>query len=727
MPETVDRSEFHLGLTMSGAISAGAYTAGVFDFLIQALDEWERARRGEIAAVDPGAIPDHRVGLKVISGASAGAITAAVGAVALADADQQPLFFDAGKTRIKCYLPKLYDAWVVRPTLVAEAAGANDFLTTTDLSGNVSEADDFSRTSLTGKPAKKASPPVTSLLNSRLLDEIAKAALDVKTVRPPRAYVSETLHIYLTLTNLRGVPYQIFFAGGDYHMMSHGDRVHYAVAGVGAWKTESAFSDIDRSRDINSAWLQNSNQDRQAWKDFTICALASAAFPVGLSPRQIYTATTEYSGAIPGDAKFRRFPDEALANLGNIQPPWPDGLSDFPFMTADGGTIDNDPFQYARFALKKKDNLLGANEPDLARADRAVIMVSPFPPEKPVQAASKPAPDIFSIASALLPSLIDQARFKPSELALAADPAYASRYLIAPRRVAADGKIALYPMASGLLGGFGGFVALSFRDHDFQLGRRNCQRFLQGTFALPPENEIISSWPASAPKDQFKAKQTQAEIAAREPDSFCVIPLFGTATEETLLPDWPRISQAQFDTLQTRIAGRFDAVAPKFLEENVAAPLRNLLQFAARPPSRFGIGLIRDKALTFVEAAILSDLVRRDQIETFANLPASAGLDDDDLRLILAELITPDRQPRSVLDIARSIPPAKAAVLSPSKIAQALEELRGTAGQPCQVWKAPWPDENGQAVYGLKNRLPNLMSRALDWTKGAIRQFKPAP
>jgi hypothetical protein len=49
---------------------------------------------------------------------------------------------------------------------------------------------------------------VTSLLNSRLLDAIAHAALDVKHVTDsPRPYISKTLHIYMTLSNLRGVPY----------------------------------------------------------------------------------------------------------------------------------------------------------------------------------------------------------------------------------------------------------------------------------------------------------------------------------------------------------------------------------------------------------------------------------------------------------------------------------------------------------------------------------------
>jgi hypothetical protein len=31
---------FEIGLVMAGAVSAGAYTAGVVDFLIQALDQW---------------------------------------------------------------------------------------------------------------------------------------------------------------------------------------------------------------------------------------------------------------------------------------------------------------------------------------------------------------------------------------------------------------------------------------------------------------------------------------------------------------------------------------------------------------------------------------------------------------------------------------------------------------------------------------------------------------
>jgi hypothetical protein len=128
-------------------------------------------------------------------------------------------------------------------------------------------------------------------------------------------------------------------------------------------------------------------------------------------------------------------------------------------------------------------------------------MVSPFPELKPIKPEGRPGSDVVSIFSALLPALIDQARFKPSEIILAADPRQGGRYLIGPSRATTvkeetrDGsgevvtpkveKEEPYGIASGLFGGFGGFVARSFRDHDFQLGRRNCQRFLKTPSRCP--------------------------------------------------------------------------------------------------------------------------------------------------------------------------------------------------------------------------------------------------
>lgn len=44
-------------------------------------------------------------------------------------------------------------------------------------------------------------------------------------------------------------------------------------------------------------------------------------------------------------------------------------------------------------------------------------------------------------------------------------------------------------MAAESLGGFGGFLSRKFRRFDFQLGRRNCQKFLKDHFVLPLEGK----------------------------------------------------------------------------------------------------------------------------------------------------------------------------------------------------------------------------------------------
>lgn len=127
---------FTLGLTLSGAVSAGAYTAGVLDFLIQALDAWERAEA-------PGK-PDHRVVIEVIAGASAGAITGGLGVVALSrglsptpfaagvTAGNYPCAAGAAPQPWACVLPALWRTWVELPDMIGPADGPG-LLRTDDL------------------------------------------------------------------------------------------------------------------------------------------------------------------------------------------------------------------------------------------------------------------------------------------------------------------------------------------------------------------------------------------------------------------------------------------------------------------------------------------------------------------------------------------------------------------------------------------------------------------
>src|SRR5215469_9698509 len=86
---------------MAGAISAGAYTAGVLDFLTESLDEWHKAKaRGEH-------VPAHDVSIEVIAGASAAGMCAAISAVMLQEDIEH--IRDTSKTGTA---NRLYESWV---------------------------------------------------------------------------------------------------------------------------------------------------------------------------------------------------------------------------------------------------------------------------------------------------------------------------------------------------------------------------------------------------------------------------------------------------------------------------------------------------------------------------------------------------------------------------------------------------------------------------------------
>ena len=49
-------------------------------------------------------------------------------------------------------------------------------------------------------------------------------------------------------------------------------------------------------------------------------------------------------------------------------------------------------------------------------------------------------------------------------------------------------------LAFVVLAGFAGFVHEQLRMHDYQLGRRNCQKFLADHFHLHVDNPIVAPW-----------------------------------------------------------------------------------------------------------------------------------------------------------------------------------------------------------------------------------------
>ena len=453
---------FELGLVMAGAISAGAYTAGVMDFLLQALDAWHRVKQSPEKNV-----LRHEVRIKALSGASAGGMTAGVLAAALGRPIEPVDNLQLG------VLPNrqnpLYTSWV-------ERVGADKLLTTDDLGGGC----------------------VTSLLNSAVLDAVADEFMKPHGAWVcSRPYVDDRLHVFLTLANLNGIPYKIMFKGeGRYghQMLLHKDYAHY-VLHCGDAADSDFWGDSPR-------FLDGNDPGSLDWGVFRDAALATGAFPLALAPRLLDRNIKEYDSRywlVPKSIKMHVPVQDRMVDMQANWQTVPLDMERVGYLGArfshtlnvDGGTFDNEPLELARRCLAGLD-LVNPREPD--KAHRMVVLIDPFPKDNDNPLAEIHDMDIVNMSVKLLGAMKDNARFKPEELELAQEETCYSRFLIGPVRDGAGSGQS--PIACGCLGGFSGFLSRKFRQHDFQLGRRNCQLFLWKHFCIP--------WKAAINNPAFK-------------------------------------------------------------------------------------------------------------------------------------------------------------------------------------------------------------------------------
>ena len=199
---------------MAGACSAGAYTAGVIDFLFEALTAWEAAK----ATGDP-TVPDHDVMIRAAAGTSAGGIVAAlVGMLPFtghrADRGSGDGYHrrSAGERRRNL----LYRSWV------------RDI----DIRGLLAPSD-----------IDKETGHVPSLLNGDAIVAVANAAIaGVRTalqqpLPPPPRFLANPLQLFLCFTNMQGVPYVIRMTSAcgvrGHWVTSHAGCAHFAVFGAG--------------------------------------------------------------------------------------------------------------------------------------------------------------------------------------------------------------------------------------------------------------------------------------------------------------------------------------------------------------------------------------------------------------------------------------------------------------------------------------------------------------
>jgi len=510
---------FHLGINMAGAVSAGAYTAGVLDFLTEAIEQW-------YAAKDAGSpVPCHNISLDIFSGASAGGMCAAISAVMLQGPFQH--IHNPADASVKDTTNRFYESWVnkidIEPLL-----GADDL---------------------------KNGGPVVSLLDSTIIDTIANYALTPLAAPGIPPYLSSSLTLFLTLTNVRGVPFSL---NGNAPGSVEEDIAYYA--------DRLQFETVQGTNNptFPAAKPLPVGSSSGAWPLLKDAAKATGAFPLFLAPRTLARTASDYLNS----------PWKSLAapSTPAVPPHWPLQPNDaFPTLNIDGGVTDNDPFELAHDFLAVRNPLAvrdpGTGElqnPSTAdKANCAVLTVAPFPAQDLFNSSydfsaqssiTGMLPNLFSV-------LVAQSRFQGETIQAVMSGTSYSRFVLAPSDTRNPNLPALQ---CALLGAFGGFFERGFRAHDYRLGRRNCQKFLNDYFRLAIANPLIEAGLQKlSPADRAKA------VAAFDPHNLGtlpIVPLCGTAVPEVTEPARATIAAARVDQIIDLVVQRLHAVVKPMLE-----------------------------------------------------------------------------------------------------------------------------------------------------------------
>jgi hypothetical protein len=548
----MSETTFHLGITMAGAVSAGCYTGGAMDYLIEMLDFWYQQKENPSPELK-GLVPPHDVIIDAIGGASAGGMTSSMSIIELLKKERFPMNDPQKKDRAQDNT--FYKSWVNMDD-DPQARTLEKMLQTDDLQNSV-----------------------PSLLNSKSIDRIAEKAFPKEgnleeALQSLPKYVAPDMELILSLSMLNGIPLEVDFrtpitrdepAGGD--TPRHATWEHFTL---GHFKLGSG-------QEPGYKWLNPFDQNLR--KTFLKTTIATGAFPIGLASRYFDSKDfdDEYIKDIAERIVFGRFGDdedkyetdqivdEIKARISTSKIPiqhrsvllrnceklpsgayhfygtlqgayreipaillndirkllrqlphfidWTNFKENFAFTAVDGGTINNEPYGEILGILKgrvKKDTLPQKEEQDANKNKKphknyGVVMIDPFPDiaKNRSEAQNEFISEIGGVAGALVGALINQSRVKRHEIVQELnDPSV--KGVIFPmkwsvkldylegqrdRPFVKSKERRPFPIACESLRAFGGFMDERFREHDFFLGRNNARSFFRYFFSLPYDEE----------------------------------------------------------------------------------------------------------------------------------------------------------------------------------------------------------------------------------------------
>ncbi|MCC7029588.1 MAG: hypothetical protein IT257_04720, partial [Chitinophagaceae bacterium] len=347
-----------------------------------------------------------------------------------------------------------------------------------------------------------------SALNSGFFDTLTRKFVhDVSYDHPDgKAYISKQAELALSVTNIDGLQSKIMFNQGPgalpgtagqsssvylmksakdiayfkLHAEMPGDPIAYIKNNYGAMPLRIASD----KNELNFEMLAD-------------CLKATAAFPIGFRPRQLnrLKEVILHNPLLTANINASNIPAKDI-----VHTTW----------HVDGGAVNNEPFELAGYLYERRGipmpnrNTL-SNVSVLSNQYRdkhryisskydisTILMVDPFPTNGDLEIASTTKLTMLQSALKILSALRMQPLVKTPEVndAVSAANDY-SKFMLAPRRKTFHGNGSLKreyngdeAIACGLLGGFGGFLDKRFREHDYELGRFNCQHFMQKWFGI---------------------------------------------------------------------------------------------------------------------------------------------------------------------------------------------------------------------------------------------------
>lgn len=466
--------KFRLGIVMAGAVSAGAYTAGVIDYLLEALDRWEKAKQknreyGKTDERYDHSLPMHDVVIEVMGGASAGGMTAAIATLAL---------FKGIKPVRERHPAKgdnlVYDAWV----------NLND-----------NEIDTMQQLLATNDLENPSNKGVPSLLNADAISKVgqnaknslleAKDMTDWQSTLPP--YVSPEMDIILSLCSLRGIPVDVQFETDSSIEPVEVRRQKIHRMWIHKWNAHFKLS--DEKKDFNKDYALAFNPSKQVHlSNLVNCAIASGAFPFGLKPVKVESSLDQSEKTIikpPSSDYLKAQINRLFKENKNVTPHIEDKNEQFVSTIVDGGVVNNEPFGEVERILEELEQV-NTNEytNELKETDladyHALLMIDPFPSNAGKEEPTYKHPlSVEKLLGPLFSAVRRQAMVKESDIPKCFS-LNTTRSLVIPT----NENNKEYPIACGSLGGFGGFFSKEFREHDFFLGRKNCQSFLRKHFSI---------------------------------------------------------------------------------------------------------------------------------------------------------------------------------------------------------------------------------------------------